>query len=345
MKAGSILGPGRVVVVDVPEPVVRPGSLIVAVDRCAIGGSDVVAVDSGQVPAPAWFGHSWSGRVIEVGQGVQGHFEGERVVGAAPPPCGACPHCAAGHPQHCDLVLEMIIGTDALASNHGAFAERIRVDHRRVRRTPDGIDENEAAIAEPAAVAAHALARSGMDLGDIVVVIGAGTIGLLVAELARLAGAARVVAIDPSAARRELACDLGSDAAFAASDDVLPWLEGHGHRLGADVVFDCVGADQALTDAVELARHGGTVVAVGVNSSASRAVPADLVKHEITIRASLGYSTGDVQRVLELLAEDRLRVGSIIDPEIRTLDELPAALEAAASTSGRTILINPAGLS
>ena len=341
MKAALIRAAGKIEIVDVAEPVIRPGSLIVAIDRCAIGGSDVLAADTGVLPAPAWFGHSWSGRVVEVGPDVDGHFEGERVVGAAPPPCGSCPHCGAGYPENCDMVLEMIIGTDDLASGHGAFAERIRVDHRRVRRTPDGIDENEAALAEPAAVAAHALARSAMNLGDLVVVIGAGTIGLLVAELARLAGAARVVAVDPSPVRRELACDLGSDAAFALPADVVNWLETHGHRLGADVVFDCVGADQALTDAVQLARHGGTVVAVGVNSSSSRAVPADLVKHEITIRASLGYSTGDVQRVLELLAEDRLRVGALIDPDIRSLDRLASGLKSAAMTSGRTILVSP----
>jgi len=341
VKAALIRAAGKIEIVDVAEPVIRPGSLIVAIDRCAIGGSDVLAADTGVLPAPAWFGHSWSGRVVEVGPDVDGHFEGERVVGAAPPPCGSCPHCGAGYPENCDMVLEMIIGTDDLASGHGAFAERIRVDHRRVRRTPDGIDENEAALAEPAAVAAHALARSAMNLGDLVVVIGAGTIGLLVAELARLAGAARVVAVDPSPVRRELACDLGSDAAFALPADVVNWLETHGHRLGADVVFDCVGADQALTDAVQLARHGGTVVAVGVNSSSSRAVPADLVKHEITIRASLGYSTGDVQRVLELLAEDRLRVGALIDPDIRSLDRLASGLKSAAMTSGRTILVSP----
>ena len=341
MKAAIVRGPGNVEIVEVAEPVVRPGSLIVAIDRCAIGGSDVLAAETGVLPAPAWFGHSWSGRVIEVGPGVAGHFEGERVVGAAPPPCGHCPHCRAGHSENCDMVLEMIVGTDDLASSHGAFAERMRVDHRRVRRTPDGIDENEAALAEPAAVAAHAVARSAMTLGDMVVVLGAGTIGLLVAELARLAGAARVVAIDPSAARRELACDMGSDAAFAATADVANWLERHGHGLGADVVFDCVGADHALTNAVELARHGGTVVAVGVKSSSGRAVPADLVKHEITIRASLGYTTGDVQRVLELLAEDRLRVGELIDPDIRSLDRLTSGLASAALTTGRTILVSP----
>jgi len=341
VRAAVLRGPGEVQIVDVAEPTLRPGSLIVAIDRCAIGGSDVLAKSTGTVPAPAWFGHAWSGRVLEVGPGVRDHFPGERVVGAAPPPCGRCPHCVAGFAENCDLVLEMIVGIDDLASSHGAFAERIRVDHRRVRRTPDGLDDNDAALAEPAAVATHAISRSGIGVGDIVVVVGAGTIGLLVAELVRIAGASRVVAIDRVESRRELACDLGSDAAFGSTSDVVGWLENHGHGLGADVVFDCVGADGVLDDAVELARHGGTVVAVGVNSSASRAAPADLVKNELTIRASLGYTTADVQRALDLLAEDRLRVGLLVDPQVRSLDQLDAALDAMAESSGRAILVDP----
>lgn len=345
MRAAVLRGPKDVQIVDLAEPVARPGSLVVAVDRCAIGGSDLLAFETGNLPAPAWFGHAWSGRVVELGAGVEHHFAGERVVGAAPPPCGACPHCVAGLPENCDLVLEMIVGTDGLASSHGAFAERIRVDHRRVRATPEGLDDNDAALAEPAAVAAHGIARSGVGIGDLVVVIGAGPIGLITAELARIAGASRVVAIDPNEARRELACDLGSDAAYGSAADVGPWLERHGHGLGADVVFDCVGADAVLTDAVDLARHGGTVVAVGVSSSSTRSVPADFVRNEITIRASLGYNTADVRRVLDLLAEDRLRVGPLIDPTIRSLDELGAALLAGSSGSGAasngTVLIRP----
>lgn len=341
MRAAVLRGPSDVQVVDVPEPVVRSGSLIVHIDRCAVGGSDFLAFFADDLPAPAWFGHSWSGRVVEVGPEVEGHFAGERVVGAAPPPCGRCGHCIAGFPENCDLVLEMIVGTDALASNHGAFAERIRVDHRRVRRTPEGLDDNEAALAEPAAVAAHAVARSGTGIGDLVVVIGAGPIGLIIAELARISGAGRVVVIDSHEPRRELACDLGSDAAFASPADVGGWLERHGHGLGADVVFDCVGASGGLTDAVDLARHGGTVVAVGVRTSASRAVPADLVKQEITIRASLGYTTADVQRVLDLLAEDRLRVGPLIDPEVRGLNDLHRILATEGERSDRAILISP----
>lgn len=336
-------GRQTVEVVDVPEPVCRPGSVVVEIDRCAIGGSDLEAWSTGELPAPAWFGHAWSGRVVEVGVGVEGRFEGERVVGAAPPPCGRCKHCRAGFGENCDLVLEMIVGTDPLASGHGAFAERVRVDARRLHRLPEGVDLQDAALAEPASVAAHAVGRSGIRLGDLVVVIGAGTIGLVVAELARIAGASRVVAVDPADQRRELACDLGSDAAFATGEDVPRWLEQHGHGLGADIVFDCVGADGALGAATRLARRGGTVVLVGVSGQIAEAVPADLVRRELTVRASLGYTTAEVQRVLELLAEDRLRVSSLVADDEIGLEQIGDTLRelSAGGRSGKSVLVRP----
>ncbi len=281
--------------------------------------------------------------MVEVGDGAGDHFAGERVVGAAPAPCGRCKHCRAGFPANCDLVLEMILGVDELASGHGAFAERIRVDARRLRRLPEGVDTDDGALAEPASVAAHAVDRSGVGLGDLVVVLGAGTIGLIVAELARIAGAGRVVAVDPVDRRRELACDLGADAAFAPGRDARRWLDDHGHGLGADVVFDCVGADDALHDGVEMARRRGTVVAVGVSGLPARPVPADLVRREVDLVASLGYTTADVQRVLDLLAEDRLRVESLRRPEPIGLADLAAVLEELDGdhTRARTVLVDP----
>ncbi len=328
---------------EVPEPEPLPGSVIVEIDRCAIGGSDLLAWSTGVLPSPAWFGHAWSGRVVAVGPGVADRFEGERLVGAAPAPCGQCKHCRAGFGENCDLVLQMILGVDSLASPHGAFAERIRVDTRRVHRIPEGVDLEDAALAEPASVAAHAVARSGLGLGDLAVVIGAGTIGLIVAELARIAGASRVVAVDPVRQRRELACDLGSDAAFGPGDEVGRWLQAHGHGLGADVIFDCIGADGALGEAVNLVRRGGTVMAVGVSGQTSNTVPADLVRREVNLRASLAYTTADVRRVLELLADDRLRVSNLyakeaipltaIGEEIRRLVDEP--------TAGCSVLVDP----
>ncbi len=342
MRVAMLQGPRSIEIVDHPEPVVHPGSVVVEIDRCGIGGPDVEAFRTGQLPAPAWFGHEWVGRVVAIGPGVAGRFEGERVVGAVPPPCGTCRPCTAGISSTCELVLSMIVGTDPLASNHGAFAERIGVDARRVHRVPEGIDDANAALAEPAAVAAHAVRRSNQTLGDGVVVIGAGTIGILIAELARLAGAGHVVAVDVQAARRELACALGADAAFGPGPEVSRWFNDHGHGLGADIVYECSGGSDASQTALGAVRQGGTIVVVSLAAQTGSLVPADLVARELTVRASLGYSVTDVHRALDLMADDRFRVSAIQDRTVG-LDELQTAFEGLVGdpSLSRKILVSP----
>ncbi len=311
MRAALLTGSRQIEVVDVPEPDLLPGSCVVAVERCGIGGPDLVAWSTGQVPAPAWFGHEWAGRVVAVGADAGDRFVGERVVGAVPPPCGSCRPCRAGVDAPCRVVLAMILGTDERADSHGAFAERIRVDARRVHRLPEGVDFADGALSEPGAVAAHAVRRARPSLGDIVVVVGAGTVGLLVAELARLAGASRLAVLEVEQDRRELACRLGADAAFAAAGDLARWLAAHGHGLGADVVFECAGGQAAVDAATEAVRPGGTLVLVGTASEGALVPVPALVAREVTVKASLGYTVADVHRALALMADDRFRVSEL----------------------------------
>jgi (R,R)-butanediol dehydrogenase/meso-butanediol dehydrogenase/diacetyl reductase len=312
-RVAHLAGPGRVEVIELERPEAVPGTVVVAVDRCGVGGPDVEAWTSGELPAPAWFGHEWVGRIVAVGSGVTGRFEGERVVGATSPPCGSCPPCRAGLGTSCQLVLSMIVGTDSLAPDHGAFAELIRVDARRVERAPDGVDDDQAALAEPMAVAAHAVDRGGALLGALAVVVGVGTIGLAVAALARLAGAARVVAVDPDPDRRELACTLGADAALAPGDDLMAWLADHGHGLGADVVYECAGHPRAMAASLAAVRVGGSVVVVGVSNRVDDLRPAALVGKQLTVHGALGYTVADVRLALDLMAEDRIRVDPILN--------------------------------
>lgn len=337
-----LTGPRRLEVFDRPDPVADPGTVVVQIDRCGIGGTDIEAFRAGTVPAPAWFGHEWVGRVVAVGEGCRDRFLGERVVGAVPPPCGDCRTCRAGLGEHCELVLSMIVGTDRAASPHGAFAERIRADARRVHRVPDGVEDSNAALAEPAAVAAHAVARAGQRLGDLVVVVGAGTIGLLVGELARLAGAARVAAVDIEPGRRELACALGADAAFAPGPELDRWLADQGHGLGADVSYECAGSSETPALAVRATRQGGTVVMVGRSSEPATVVPAGLIARQTTIRASLGYTIGDVHRALDLMADDRFRVSAIHERLIGFGDLADAFSDLADHTGARRkVLFSP----
>ena len=322
-------GPRAIEIVSLPEPEAVPGSVIVEIDRCGVGGSDLAAWISGDLPGPAWFGHEWVGRIVAIGNDVLGRYLGERVIGAVPPPCGGCRPCRAGLSEHCDLVLEMIVGVDPLSSDHGAFAQRIRVDARRVYRAPESLDDTTVALTEPAAVAAHAVSRHAVRLGDLVAVIGAGTIGMLVAQIVRASGAGGVVVIEPDPARQEIACDLGADAAFAPGGGALRWLEERSHGLGADLVYDCAGTPETLASTVALVRRGGGIVVVGVGPGGQLPWTAKTHERELTVRASLGYTVGDVRRVLDLMAKDRLRLGSMIDPTPISLGELADVLEQA----------------
>lgn len=342
MRVAVLAGPGRITVEEREPPSADPGTVVVAIDRCGIGGTDLEAYRSGRLPAPAWFGHEWVGRVVEVGDGSADRFEGERVVGAVAPPCGACRPCRAGLGEHCEVALAMIVGTHERASDHGAFAERIRVDARRVHRLPEGVEASNAALAEPAAVAAHAVARAEQSLGAVVAVIGAGTVGLLVAELARLAGASRVVAVDIEPGRRELACALGADAAFAPGQELRRWLADQGHGLGADVVYECAGRTEAVDQAMAGVRQGGSIVLVGQSTTPGPIVPAELIAREVTVRASLGYTVADVHRALDLMADDRFRVSAIHERLVGFADLPDAFAELADNPAARRkVLFSP----
>ncbi len=344
MRVAELRGPETIEIVDRPEPEATAGTIVVDIVRCGISGTDIEAFRTGDLPAPAWFGHEWSGRVKDIGDGVTGRFDGERVVGAVPPPCGRCAPCWAGLGDHCEQALALIVGTHPTASAWGGFAERLRVDARRVQRVPDGVDDANAALAEPAAVAAHAVSLAGQRLGDVVVVIGAGTVGLLVAELARVAGAARVVAVDVEASRRELACSLGADAAFPPGPEVARWLAGQSHGLGADVVYECAGGGEAVEQATSSARHGGLLVLVATASVPQGLDPAQLVARHLTVRASRGYTVTDVHRALDLMADDRFRLAAIHERLVGFDDLATVFAELASDRSARRkVMFAPSG--
>lgn len=338
--AARLVGPRAIAVGSVERAGPVAGAVVVAIDRCAIGRSDLEAWRAGAAPTPAWFGHQWVGRVVAVGAGVTGRFEGERVVGATCPPCGACGPCRAGFGTNCELALAMIAGADPLAPAHGGFARSLQVDARRVHRVPEGLDDDAAALAEVAATALRSVTRAGPTVGDMVAVVGAGLTGQLVAQLARLAGAGRVVLIDQEPAERELACSLVADAAFAPGPAPGRWLAGHGHGLGADLVFECTGATDSAGLALSLARPGGRVVLVGVSGQGPSLPAGNAMAGELTIVTSRGYGAGEVGRALDLMADDRLRVDSLIGGVVG-FDGLSRAFETLAAGAGGTILFNP----
>lgn len=341
MKAGLITGQAEVAMVEVEDPAVVPGSVIVDITLCGICGTEVGSYRTGVLHSPSVCGHEWVGVVSARGSGVEALQEGDRVVIGVGDPCGRCADCRAGHAAHCKVVNLMARGKDPLAPAHGGFAARIRVAAERVVPADPRLTDVQAAMVEPAAVAFHGIRRSGIEPGDLVVVVGAGPIGLLAQQFARAAGAGRVMVIEPVASRRALARELGADDAVepdAASEEILSASDG----VGADVVIEASGVPMLLQSAIDLARAGGSVTLLSYLSRSSEISGAAFMAREKTMVGSNAYTRADFSRCMGMIADGRVRVDPLHSRTV-LLDQLPAALAdlAAGGVVDVKVLVDP----
>lgn len=337
MKAGLITGLRRLELVEVDEPVAVPGVAVVDVTLCGICGTDVHGYLSDTPYNPAICGHEWAGVVRDVGDGVREVAPGDRVVLAVPPACGRCRNCRAGRSAFCDTVLWSMLGRDDRAPRHGGFAPSIAVAADRLVVVHPELSDVQAAMVEPLTVALHAIRRTPMRTGDVVVVQGCGPIGLLTIQCALAAGAGSVIAVEPRAARRELAERLGASVATTpeAAAGVLP--DG-----GVDVVFECAGVPSTVQAAVDLVRRGGIVSVVGLASGPAQVVPSTWLAKEVTIVASLGYAHEEFALAMALVADGRVELEPVHDATVG-LDELAGTFEQLADdpASATKVLVDP----
>ncbi|GAA4128331.1 2,3-butanediol dehydrogenase [Actinomadura keratinilytica] len=315
MKAAVWYGARDVRVVDVPAPAPGRGEVAIDVAYCGICGSDLHEYADGPhaIPvaephpesgrtAPLVLGHEFCGTVTRVGPDVSGLRAGDRVAVEPHYRCGRCPRCLAGEYNLCRH-----FGFAGLMGD-GGLAETAVVPAYMVHRLPDGVSLEQAAVFEPAAVALHALHRSGLRAGETVAVVGLGPIGLLIVQLAALRGAGRVVAADPSPRRRELALRLG--AAEVVEDAGGGALRAAAGGEGADVAFEAVGAEATLRHCLEATRRGGRVTLVGLGGTVAIDAFA-LVNNEQSIIASVGYR-GVHPELIRLVAEEGVDLTAVV---------------------------------
>lgn len=325
MQAGLILGEHRLEFLEFPEPQAGPGVAVVSIERCGICGTDVAAFRHGHPYPPFLSGHEWCGRVSAIGPGVDQLTVGERVVIGSPPACGRCPECRAGFTQCCARRLEL----NPLPP-HGGYAPRIAVEASRLIPVPADLPLDDAAQIEPATVALHAVRRSGLRLGDTVVIQGTGPVGLFVLQLARIAGAGQLIAIEPNEKRRALAAALGADVTLAPAAEVLERVRDCTRGLGADVVFECAGSAQALDTAVALARTGGSVMMLAPAAEPVRIDTNLWLIREVTVSISLAHNHEEFGITIGLLRDGRLRAAPLHSKTVG-LRDLPATMAALAS--------------
>lgn len=306
MQAALVTGERLIELVEFPDPKPTDHHSVIDISYCGICGTDLHAYLSGEPYNPAICGHEWVGHVAATR--ASNFKEGDRVAIGIGTACGQCGACQRGDAAHCEIAFAGATGRGPHASAHGGFAGSIAFATDRLYHVPRNLTDEQAGLLEPATVALHALRRTEIRLGDTVVVIGAGPIGLLVAQCARLSGAGRVIAIEPEPCRRQLAEQLGVNHTFDPSEEgYLENLRGV-IGAGADVVFECAGIAATIQQAIELSRRGGTVSLVGVANSTATINPALWLLQEIKLVSSLAYLHEDFEITKEFAADRRIQL-------------------------------------
>jgi (R,R)-butanediol dehydrogenase/meso-butanediol dehydrogenase/diacetyl reductase len=307
---------------EVAEPGLEPQEVRLKVKWCGICGSDLHEYTEGPIliptrphpltgkTPPVVLGHEFSAEVMEVGSQVERVAVGDRVTANACLVCHTCAWCRQGKYNLCER-----LGSIGLCAD-GGFAEFTVVPDYTLFRLPDTISWEVGTLCEPTAVALHACVRGRVQPGETVVVVGAGTIGLLVLQGALACGAERVYVVEPLAGRRQIAEEVGAEEAWdpqtIAVDREIHRLTG---GLRADVVFECVGKPQAVEAAVKLSGKGGRVVLVGIYTEASPLTWGRIQAHEKELIGASAY-TDEFPLALAMLADGRMRATPLIGAQI-----------------------------
>lgn len=308
MHAALITGKETVELREFPDPTPPAAGVVVDIAFCGICGTDIHAYQSGHPYNPAICGHEWAGTISAIGSDVSSLTEGDRVVVAAAPSCGNCAACRAGQAERCQVAFMSAIGRDELTPPHGGFAPRLAVAANRVVKTDPALTDEQAAQVEPTTVAFHAVRTSGLRLGDVAVVQGAGPIGLGTLQWVRAAGAGQVIVVEPNEQRRALATEFGAHIVVAPGDEAKRVIKEHTHGLGADIVYECVGRPFAVQAAIDLARRGGAMCLIGLADQDASITPATWLIKEIRMTAALAYFHEEFEMAMGMMADGRVRV-------------------------------------
>jgi L-iditol 2-dehydrogenase len=309
--------------VRMAEPEIGPDDVLVRVRACGICGSDVHGFDgsTGRRIPPLVMGHEAGGEVVRAGENVSDLRAGDRVTFDSTVYCGRCFYCARGDVNLCDnrQVLGVSPGT---YRRHGAFAEYVAVPRRIVYRLPGELSFEHAALIEVVSVAVHSVNLTPVRLGDTAVVVGSGMIGLVAVQAARLAGCARVVAVDIDEKRLATARELGATDTLAADSGTVRKVQDLTEGRGADVVFECVGMEEPVRTAIGCVRKGGAVTLVG-NLAPRIGFPLqEVVTRQVRVQGSCA-SNGEYPAAIALLAAGAIQVEPLISA-VAPLAEGPA---------------------
>ena len=317
MTAAVLYGKEDVKIEQVPIPRVGEGEVLVKVQVALTCGTDLKVYQRGyharMIVPPALFGHELAGVIEEVGPGVRGFKRGMRVVALNSAPCQMCFYCSRHQENLCEDLL----------FNNGAYAEYIRIPRRIVElnmlAVPPNVTYEEAAMVEPLACVLRGLHETGVELGDIVTVIGGGPIGLMFIQVAKAMGC-KVISVVKRDGQVEAAKHMGAHEVIQITkvkDPIDAVRALSAEKRGSDVVIEAVGRPDAWELAVEMVRKGGTVNFFGGCASGTK-VQLDtnrLHYSEITLKATFHHTPDTVRKAFGLMVEKKIRSTDYITGE------------------------------
>lgn len=327
MKAQLFYGPEDVRYENINIPEVRDDEVLVRIKSALTCGSDLKTYRRGHptmIKEASVFGHEWAGDIVEIGSDVDNFKVGDRIVAVNSVPCYECYYCK----------LERYSLCENLIYNNGAYAEYIKIPGKILKKNtyiiPDKIDYREAALLEPLACVAHGIEESNIKTDDMVVINGAGPIGLMFIALARLKGAL-VISVDLSDERLEYAKDFGADYTINASkesDQVAAVKELTEDKKGVDVAVDATGIPEVWEMTILMGRKGATInLFGGCVSGTSVNIDTQLLHYsELTIKGVYHHTPYYVKKAFDLITSRQIDTVKFITADM-PLEKLVSALE------------------
>ena len=313
--------PHEIIFREVPTPTAGKGEVLLKMMKIGVCGSDI-HVYHGKHPFtkyPVTQGHEVSAKIVALGEGVEGLHVGQKVTMEPQLVCGECYPCRHGKYNLCESLRVMGFQATGLASEYFAVAAE------KVTPLPDNMTFNEGAMIEPLAVTVHAVKRAGDVTGQKICVLGAGSIGILLAQSAKALGAAETMITDVSDYRLELAKKCGVDHAVnTKTQDFGEALVAAFGPDKADVIYDCAGNDTTINQAIRCARKGSTIILVAVFADMAKADMAVLNDHELDLNTSMMYRHEDYLDAIRLVGEGKIQLRPLMSKHFAFRDYLKA---------------------
>jgi L-iditol 2-dehydrogenase len=331
--------------VEIEKPEINDREILIRIKASAICGTDIRILEGKKtkdVRYPSTIGHEMAGVIEEAGSNVPKLKIGDRVSIAPVIPCHSCYYCLSGRENACQNRVAIGYQFD------GGFAEYVKIPEIAIRYghvvlLPDNVSFEEGALAEPLSCCINGIKKAGVTLNDIVLIVGAGPIGLMHLQLAKAAGASKVIVSEPIESRRKMAEKFGADIIVdPAKENLKDIVMNNSSGLGVDKIILAIGVPSIVNDTLKLARKGGTVnLFAGFSGTGECTIEANVIHYnEINVNGTTAFTRLDYLNAISLIASGKVNVKDLVSHTFG-IDDFVKAYEKCKSGEGVKVLINP----